>query len=174
MSSFLALGILCGHPRNSSQEGHSSRSKTDLESSSTLSTVFLPKPCCRTPTHRYSHPERAALCGSSPLRGKMIRKIVLVREAPESHDRVAAEPGGGGFQVVPQATLRAAVSVLRDAENAALVVLLDGPSFSEGDAEVLACLSVKHPQMRMMVFVSRGVAGRDAQSTEALSSDQHL
>jgi two-component system response regulator AtoC len=87
----------------------------------------------------------------------MIRKIVLVREAPECHDELPQSLAAAGFQVTPQATLRAAVSVLRDAENAALVVLLDGPAFSEGDAEMLACLSVKHPQMRMMVFVSRGL-----------------
>jgi DNA-binding NtrC family response regulator len=84
----------------------------------------------------------------------MIRKIVLVSEAPESHDELPRSLAAAGFQVVPQTTLRAAVSVLRDAENAALVMVLDGPAFSAGDAEVLAGLSVKHPQVRMMVFVS--------------------
>ena len=104
----------------------------------------------------------------------MIRKIVLVSEAPESHDQLLRSLAAAGFQVVPQATLRAAVSVLRDAENAALAMVLDGPAFSAADAEVLASLSVQHPQVRMMVFVSRGTAGRDPQSTEELPPDRHL
>ena len=48
----------------------------------------------------------------------MIRKIVFVSEAPESHDELPRSLAAAGFQVVPQTTLRAAVSVLRDAENA--------------------------------------------------------
>ena len=87
----------------------------------------------------------------------MIRKIVFVSEAPESHDELPRSLAVAGFQVVPQTTLRAAVSVLRDAENAVLIMVVDGPVFSAGDAEMLASLSVKHPQVRMMVFVSRGM-----------------
>ena len=87
----------------------------------------------------------------------MIRKIVLVSEVPESHDQLLRGLAAAGFQVVPQATLRAAVSVLFDAENTALALVLDGPAFSAADAEVLASLSVQHPKVRMMVFVSRGL-----------------
>ena len=87
----------------------------------------------------------------------MIRKIVFVSEAPESHDELPRSLAAAGFQVVPQTTLRAAVSVLRDVENVALVMVVDGPAFSAEDAEMLASLSVKHPQVRMMIFVSRGM-----------------
>jgi two-component system response regulator AtoC len=87
----------------------------------------------------------------------MIRKIVLLSEAPESHDQLLRSLAAAGFHVVPQATLRAAVSALRDAENTALAMVLDGMALSACDAEVLAGLSVQYPQVRMMVFVPRGL-----------------
>jgi DNA-binding NtrC family response regulator len=86
----------------------------------------------------------------------MIRKIVLVSEAAESHDQLVRSLAAVGVHVVPQATLRAAVSLLRDAENSPSAFVLDAPSFSPNDADVLAGLSVQYPQLRMMVFVSRG------------------
>jgi transcriptional regulator with PAS, ATPase and Fis domain len=84
----------------------------------------------------------------------MIPEIVLVSEAPGSLAHVVRSLVG--FQVVPLATLRAAVSLLRDAENAAWAIVMDVPSFSANDADVLLELGVQHPQLRMMVFVSRG------------------
>jgi two-component system response regulator AtoC len=86
----------------------------------------------------------------------MIPQIVLVSEAPGSHDQVVRSLAAAGCQVVPQATLRAAVSLLRDAENAASAIVMDVPFFSANDADVLVELSVQHPQLRVMVFVSRG------------------
>ena len=86
----------------------------------------------------------------------MIRKIVLVSEAPESYDRMVRSLAAAGVQVVPQGTLGAALSVLRDGENAASAIVLDVASFSQNDADVLAGLSVQYPQLCMMVFVSRG------------------
>ncbi len=86
----------------------------------------------------------------------MIRKIVLVSEAPESYDRMVRSLAAAGVQVVPQGTLGAALSVLRDGENAASAIVLDVASFSQNDADVLAGLSVQYPQLRMMVFASRG------------------
>jgi transcriptional regulator with PAS, ATPase and Fis domain len=87
----------------------------------------------------------------------MIRKILLVSEAPESYDQLLRSLAAAGFQVLSQTTLGAAVSVLRDAESAASAMVLDGPAFSAGDAEALAGLSVQHPLVRMLVFVSRGL-----------------
>ena len=87
----------------------------------------------------------------------MIRKVLLVSDAPESHGQLLRNLAASGFQVVPQSTLGAAISVLRDAEGAALAMVLDGPAFTAGDAEVLAGLSVQHPQVRMMVFISGGL-----------------
>ena len=86
----------------------------------------------------------------------MTPQIVLVSEAPGSHDQVVRSLAAAGFQVVPQATLRAAVSLLRDAENAVLAMVLDVPLFSSIDADVLADLTVQHPRLRMMVFAWRG------------------
>jgi two-component system response regulator AtoC len=86
----------------------------------------------------------------------MTPQIVLVSEAPGSHDQVVRSLAAAGFQVVPQATLRAAVSLLRDAENAVLAMVLDVPLFSSIDADVLADLTVQHPRVRMMVFAWRG------------------
>jgi DNA-binding NtrC family response regulator len=86
----------------------------------------------------------------------MIPKIVLVSEAPGSHDPVVRSLAAAGFQVVPQGTLRAAVSLLHEAENAVLAIVLDVPLFSGSDADVLADLSVQHPWVRMMVFAWRG------------------
>jgi two-component system response regulator AtoC len=90
------------------------------------------------------------------LGGKMIRKIVLVSETPESHDQLVRSLAAVGVRVVPQVTLRAAVSLLRDAENAPSAFVVDAPSFSPNDADVLAGLSAQYPQLRMMVFVPRG------------------
>jgi DNA-binding NtrC family response regulator len=86
----------------------------------------------------------------------MVPQIVLVSEAPASHDQVGRSLAAAGFKVVPQATLRAAVSLLRTAENAALALVLDVPSFSASDADLLADLSVQHPRVRIMVFAWRG------------------
>ena len=86
----------------------------------------------------------------------MIRKIVLVSESPESYDRMVRSLAAAGVQVVPQGTLGAALSLLRDEENAASAIVLDVASFSQNDADVLAGLSVQYPQLCMMVFVSRG------------------
>jgi len=86
----------------------------------------------------------------------MIPQIALVSEAPGSHDQVVRSLAAAGFRVVPQATLRAAVSLLRDAENAVLAIVLDVPLFSSIDAEVLADLAVQHPRVRIMVFAWRG------------------
>jgi DNA-binding NtrC family response regulator len=90
----------------------------------------------------------------------MIPQIVLVSEVPGSHDQVVRSLTAAGFKVEPQATLRAAVSLLRTAENAAenpaLALVLDVPSFSAHDADVLADLSVQHPRLRMIVFAWRG------------------
>jgi DNA-binding NtrC family response regulator len=85
----------------------------------------------------------------------MIPKIVLVSEAPGSYDHVERSLTAAGFHVVPEPTLRAAVSLLRDAEDAALAMVLDVLSFSANDAELLAVLSVQHPHLRILVLVSR-------------------
>ena len=86
----------------------------------------------------------------------MIPEIVLVSEAPGSHAHVVRSLASAGFQVVPQATLRAAVALLRDAENAVSAIVMDLPFFSANDADMLLELSLQHPQLRMMVFVSQG------------------
>jgi DNA-binding NtrC family response regulator len=90
----------------------------------------------------------------------MIPQIVLVCEAPASHDHVVRSLAAAGFKVVPQATLRAAVSLLRTpesaAENHAVALVLDVPSFTASEADLLADLSVQRPRVRMMVFAWRG------------------
>jgi two-component system response regulator AtoC len=86
----------------------------------------------------------------------MIRKIVLVSEAPESYDQMERSLAAAGVQVVPQATLGAAVSLMHDTENAALAIVLDVLSFSANDADVLAGLGVLYPQLRLIVFAPEG------------------
>jgi DNA-binding NtrC family response regulator len=86
----------------------------------------------------------------------MVPQIVLVSEAPGSHDQVARSLAAAGLKVVPQATLRAGVSLLRAAEDTVLALVLDVPYFSANDADLLADLSVQHPRVRMMVFAWRG------------------
>jgi DNA-binding NtrC family response regulator len=86
----------------------------------------------------------------------MIPQILLVSEAPESHIQVVRNLATG-FEVVPQATLRAAISLLRDAQNTVSAMILDVPSFFPNDADVLAALTVQHPQLCTIVFAARGV-----------------
>jgi DNA-binding NtrC family response regulator len=84
----------------------------------------------------------------------MTRKIVLVGETPEAQNHLVQNLAAEGFQVVPVPTLKAATSLLRDAENDCLAFVLDMQLFSPADAELLVQHSVQHPQTPMMVFVS--------------------
>ena len=93
----------------------------------------------------------------------MIRKILLVGENSEAHNHLVRSLAAYGVQVVPQPTLRAAASLLGGPEKAASVLVLDVQLLSQSDADLLADLSEQHPQVQILVFVSR--AGRQ----EALS-----
>ncbi len=93
----------------------------------------------------------------------MIRKILLVGENSEAHNHLVRSLAAYGVQVVAQPTLRAAASLLGGPEKAASVLVLDMQLLSQSDADLLADLSEQHPQVQILVFVSR--AGRQ----EALS-----
>ena len=93
----------------------------------------------------------------------MIRKILLVGENLEAHNHLVRSLAAYGVQVVTQPTLRAAASLLGGPEKAASVLVLDLQLLSQSDADLLADLSEQHPQVQILVFVSR--AGRQ----EALS-----
>src|SRR5277367_3315787 len=93
----------------------------------------------------------------------MSRKILLVGENSEAHNHLVRSLAAYGVQVVPQPTLRAAASLLGGPEKAASVLVLDVQLLSQSDADLLADLSEQHPQVQILVFVSR--AGRQ----EALS-----
>jgi DNA-binding NtrC family response regulator len=93
----------------------------------------------------------------------MIRKILLVGENSEAHNHLVRSLAAYGVQVVTQPTLRAAASLLGGPEKAASVLVLDAQLLSQSDADLLGDLSEQHPQVQILVFVSR--AGRQ----EALS-----
>ena len=93
----------------------------------------------------------------------MIRKILLVGENSEAHNHLVRSLAAYGVQVVAQPTLRAAASLLGGPEKAASVLVLDVQLLSQSDADLLGDLSEQHPQVQILVFVSR--AGRQ----EALS-----
>jgi DNA-binding NtrC family response regulator len=93
----------------------------------------------------------------------MIRKILFVGENSEAHNRLVSSLAAYGVQVVPQPTLRATASLLGGPEMAAPVLVLDVQLLSQSDADLLADLREQHPQMQILVFISR--AGRQ----EALS-----
>jgi two-component system response regulator AtoC len=93
----------------------------------------------------------------------MIRKILLIGENSEAHNHLVRSLAAYGVQVIPQPTLRTAASLLSGPEKAASVLVLDVQLLSRSDADLLADLSEQHPQMKILVFVSR--AGRQ----EALS-----
>ena len=93
----------------------------------------------------------------------MIRKILLIGENSEAHNHLVRSLAAYGVQVIPQPTLRAAASLLGSPEKAASVLVLDVQLLSQSDADLLGDLSEQHPQVQILVFVSR--AGRQ----EALS-----
>jgi two-component system response regulator AtoC len=86
----------------------------------------------------------------------MMREILLVSETPEVHGQLVRILGASGVQVVPQTTLRAAISLLRDPAHVALAVVLETPWFSKSDVDLLADLSVRHPQVKKIVFAPNG------------------
>jgi len=86
----------------------------------------------------------------------MMREILLVSETPEVHSQLVRILGASGVQVVPETTLRAAISLLRDPAHAALAVVSEMPLFSKSDVDLLADLSVRHPQVKKIVFVPGG------------------
>jgi DNA-binding NtrC family response regulator len=86
----------------------------------------------------------------------MMREILLVSETPEVHNHLVRILGASGVQVVPETTLRAAISLLRDPAHVALAVVLEMPLFSKSDFDLLADLSVRHPQVKKIVFAPGG------------------
>jgi two-component system response regulator AtoC len=86
----------------------------------------------------------------------MMREVLLVSETPEVHSQLVRILGASGVQVVPEPTLRAAISLLRDPAHGVLAVALEMPSFSRSDFDLLADLSVRHPQVKKIVFAPGG------------------
>jgi DNA-binding NtrC family response regulator len=87
----------------------------------------------------------------------MIRKILFVGENSEAHNHLVRRLAAHRVQIVQQPSLRTAASLLRDPEGAAPVLVVD-MALSQSDADLLADLSEQHPQVQILVFVSR--AGR--------------
>jgi DNA-binding NtrC family response regulator len=86
----------------------------------------------------------------------MMREILLVSETPEVHSQLVRILGTSGMQVVPETTLRAAISLLRDPAHGALAVVLEMPLFAKSDFDLLADLSIRHPQVKKIVFAPGG------------------
>jgi DNA-binding NtrC family response regulator len=86
----------------------------------------------------------------------MMREILLVSETPEVHSQLVRILGASGIQVVPETTLRAAISLLRDPAHGALAVVLEMPLFAKSDFDLLADLSIRHPQVKQIVFAPGG------------------
>ena len=86
----------------------------------------------------------------------MMREILLVSETPEVHSQLVRILGASGVQVIPETTLRAAISLLRDPAHVALAVVVEMPLFSRSDFDLLADLSVRHPQVKKIVFAPGG------------------
>ncbi len=82
----------------------------------------------------------------------MMHEILFVHETPEVHSQLVRILGASGVQVVPQTTLRAAISLLRDPAHVVLAIVLEMPLFSKSDVDLLADLSVRHPQVKKVVF----------------------
>jgi DNA-binding NtrC family response regulator len=86
----------------------------------------------------------------------MIRKIMLVSETPQAHNQLVRSLAAGGIQVLAQPSLRVASSLLREQTDSALAMVLDVHPLSANDVDLLADLSVQHPQVPKMVFLSKG------------------
>jgi two-component system response regulator AtoC len=85
----------------------------------------------------------------------MIRKIVLVAETPEARSELVRSLAANGVQVLQHPTLHAATSLLRDAEKAPSVLVLDMQLLAKGDADLLVDLSLRNPRMQIMLFPSK-------------------
>ena len=86
----------------------------------------------------------------------MMREILLVGETPQVHSQLVRILGASGIQVVPETTLRAAISLFRDPAHIAFAVVLEMPLFSKSDFDLLADLSVRHPHVKKIVFAPGG------------------
>jgi DNA-binding NtrC family response regulator len=103
----------------------------------------------------------------------MMREILLVSETPEVHSQLVRILGASGIQVVFETTLRAAISLLRDPAHGALAVVLEMPLFAKSDFDLLADLSVRHPQVKKIVFAPGGPPEELLDRLESLS-DIHI
>lgn len=86
----------------------------------------------------------------------MMREVLLVSETPEVHSQLGRILGTSGIQVVPETTLRAALSLLRDPAHDAVAIVFEMPLFAKSDFDLLADLNVRHPQVKKIVFAPGG------------------
>jgi DNA-binding NtrC family response regulator len=85
----------------------------------------------------------------------MIQNILLISEAPETHQRLVRSLAAERIQVIQLQSVSAAAPLLGNLETGSLAVLLDVQSISESDAGLLADLSTKHPGLPLLAFVTR-------------------
>src|SRR5271168_3228253 len=85
----------------------------------------------------------------------MIQNILLISEAPETHQRLVRSLAAERVQVIQLQSMAAAASLLGSLETGSLAILLDVQSISESDACLLADLSTKHPGLPLLAFVTR-------------------
>lgn len=85
----------------------------------------------------------------------MIQNIILISEAPETHQRLVRSLAAERVQVIHLQSIGAAASLLSNLEIGFLAILLDTQSISESDAGLLVELSTKHPALPLLVFINR-------------------
>ena len=85
----------------------------------------------------------------------MIQNIILISEAPETHQPLVRSLAAERVRVIHVPSIGAAASLLSNLEIGFLAILLDTQSISETDAGLLAELSTKHPALPLLVFVNR-------------------
>lgn len=85
----------------------------------------------------------------------MIQSIILISEAPETHQRLVNRLAVEGVQAIPVESIGAAVSLISSLEVSTLAIVLDAMSISKGDAGLLVDLRTHYPGLPLLIFLSR-------------------
>jgi two-component system response regulator AtoC len=99
----------------------------------------------------------------------MVRKVVLVSETTEAHLQLANTLESAGLRVALHSTLASAVRLLEDNAETALSIVMDAPSISQRDLDLLAGLSLQHSRLQTMLFSVSGL--QDVQTTLSKGSN---
>jgi transcriptional regulator with PAS, ATPase and Fis domain len=84
----------------------------------------------------------------------MIQNIILISEAPETHQRLVGSLAAERVQAIQLQSIGAAASLLSNLEITSLAIVLDAQSISEGDAGLLVDLRTQHPALSLLIFLT--------------------